>query len=125
MDNYPPGVTGNEYEIAGPDHEWYDEDWVCTNEIKYILIPEEIVEKIQFFFGAFQDDTRLKFIESYLKERLAQMYYMISNYTSDSPEFVIKECKNQGAEKESYRGEEFWECYECGKRYSEWSDYRD
>jgi hypothetical protein len=23
--NYPPGVTGNEYEIAGPDDEWEDE----------------------------------------------------------------------------------------------------
>ena len=24
-DNYPPGVTGNEYEIAGPDSEWEEE----------------------------------------------------------------------------------------------------
>ena len=23
--NYPPGVTGNEYAIAGPDREWEDE----------------------------------------------------------------------------------------------------
>ena len=22
LSNYPPGVTGNEYEIAGPDSEW-------------------------------------------------------------------------------------------------------
>lgn len=25
MSNYPPGVTGNEYEIAGPDREFTDE----------------------------------------------------------------------------------------------------
>lgn len=31
--NYPPGVTGNEYEIAGPDREWSDEREVyCKNE---------------------------------------------------------------------------------------------
>ena len=24
LSNYPPGVTGNEYEIAGPDREWED-----------------------------------------------------------------------------------------------------
>ena len=24
LSNYPPGVTGNEYEIAGPDSEWED-----------------------------------------------------------------------------------------------------
>lgn len=28
--DYPPGVTGNEYEIAGPDHEWEAERW-CSN----------------------------------------------------------------------------------------------
>ena len=33
MSNYPPGVTGNEYEIAGPDYE-DDTDypcWHCSN----------------------------------------------------------------------------------------------
>jgi hypothetical protein len=25
VSNYPPGVTGNEYEIAGPDREFEDE----------------------------------------------------------------------------------------------------
>ena len=29
-DNYPPGVTGNEYEIAGPDKEW-EEQFVCKS----------------------------------------------------------------------------------------------
>lgn len=28
--NYPPGVTGREYEIAGPDSEWPD-DGECSN----------------------------------------------------------------------------------------------
>ena len=27
MSNYPPGVTGNEYEIAGPDTEDEVQDW--------------------------------------------------------------------------------------------------
>ena len=29
LSNYPPGVTGNEYEIAGPDSEW-EEDLYCA-----------------------------------------------------------------------------------------------
>jgi hypothetical protein len=30
---YPDGVSGNEYEIAGPEREWdEDRDEVCTNE---------------------------------------------------------------------------------------------
>ena len=32
MSNYPPGVNGNEYEIAGPDDEWEDEDFSCSND---------------------------------------------------------------------------------------------
>ena len=27
LSNYPPGVTGNEYEIAGPDSEWEDTNY--------------------------------------------------------------------------------------------------
>lgn len=27
MSNYPPGVTGNEFAIAGPDHEYEKADW--------------------------------------------------------------------------------------------------
>ena len=30
MSNYPPGVTGNEYEIAGPDSVW-EEELDCAN----------------------------------------------------------------------------------------------
>jgi len=28
VSNYPPGVTGREYQIAGPDHD-YEEDRTC------------------------------------------------------------------------------------------------
>ena len=33
LSNYPPGVTGNEFEIAGPDAEW-DEMQTCTNTVQ-------------------------------------------------------------------------------------------
>lgn len=33
LSNYPPGVTGREYEIAGPDAEWTETKTAyCTNE---------------------------------------------------------------------------------------------
>ena len=32
LSNYPPGVTGNEYEIAGPDDEWESEHYCGTCE---------------------------------------------------------------------------------------------
>ncbi len=33
MSNYPPGVTGNEYQIAGPDYE-EDSDELCLYPIQ-------------------------------------------------------------------------------------------
>ncbi len=47
MSNYPPGVTGNEYEIAGPDAEFTDERSVhCQNEkcVEYDIEKEEEVD---------------------------------------------------------------------------------
>lgn len=35
MSNYPPGVTGNEYAIAGPDHELERDAW--CNECEAVM----------------------------------------------------------------------------------------
>lgn len=29
--SFPPGVTGNEYQISGPTREWTITDWQCPN----------------------------------------------------------------------------------------------
>ena len=43
--NYPPGVTGNEYEIAGPDLMWEDEHF-CEACDKYTEFDCESFNKI-------------------------------------------------------------------------------
>ena len=42
--NYPPGVTGNEYEIAGPDKEW-EEEFYCEECDKDIIFHCESFQK--------------------------------------------------------------------------------
>ncbi len=36
LSNYPPGVTGREYEIAGPDYEG-DSEEICPKCGKYLI----------------------------------------------------------------------------------------
>tara|TARA_B100001964_G_scaffold210472_1_gene244943 strand:- start:222 stop:497 length:276 start_codon:yes stop_codon:yes gene_type:complete len=43
--NYPPGVTGNEYEIAGPDLTWEDQHY-CDDCEKYTEFDFESFRKI-------------------------------------------------------------------------------
>lgn len=45
MSNYPPGVSGNEYEIAGPDAEYTEERTVeCWNDECSLFELDQTVE---------------------------------------------------------------------------------
>lgn len=47
LSNYPPGVTGNELEIAGPDYE-QDEERYCGAEVQVVpaALAKDIVESV-------------------------------------------------------------------------------
>ncbi len=38
MNNYPPGVTGNEYQIAGPDFETEFYEYPCPQCVAQLMI---------------------------------------------------------------------------------------
>ncbi len=38
LSNYPPGVTGNEYEISGPEREWEEEAICPLCEIEAVML---------------------------------------------------------------------------------------
>ena len=44
LSNYPPGVTGNEYQIAGPDSEW-EETHYCEKCEKDTVFSRESFQK--------------------------------------------------------------------------------
>lgn len=47
--NYPPGVTGGEYQITGPDAEW-DDERTCENEacVQYLKPQVATVQCYQY-----------------------------------------------------------------------------
>ena len=63
MSNYPPGVTGNEYEIVGPDEEW--------EEMRYCPTCDTKTEGMCQSYGSDQwwdcdvCDTRVYFLDDY------------------------------------------------------------
>lgn len=125
MSNYPPGVTGNEYEISGPDNEWYDEDWICNNVIQRISIPLNVFKTIQDFITSYKDESKCKDMSENLTIYLSRLHYEINPYIEENAIITSFTCNNIGAEKQSYRGEIWWQCDQCGEQYQDWVDDRD
>jgi predicted RNA-binding Zn-ribbon protein involved in translation (DUF1610 family) len=119
MSNYPPGVSGLEYEIAGPDNEW-EEEFECDNtNLRYVRITEntfnycsELGKKIYKTEG--QKSLKENFYT--YASRINSMF----NSPQINPEVIVTECTYVGTVlKESYRGNVYWECPSCGKTYEE------
>lgn len=119
MSNYPPGVTGNEYEIAGPDNEW-EEEFECTNdEFEFVMISpyayqfcSEFGKKIHTIKG--QEDIKTN------PYHYASMINALFNMPDITPETQFGKCGFVGeVSKESYRGRIWWKCPQCGKEYED------
>lgn len=118
MSNYPDGVSGLEYEIAGPDNEW-EEEFECTNEFEYIMISpyafkfcSEFGKKIYKTTGQEEINKNPYFYASTINA--------LFNYSGLTKEVQIGKCNFVGEIlKESYRGQISWSCPYCGKDYED------
>lgn len=117
MSNYPPGVTGRELAIAGPDNEW-EEEFECTNEqMEYVMIPP--------FVHKFCSEMGKKKWRTEGQEDLEKNWYHYAstidamfNMSSMTTEVQIVPCGFVGdVTKYSYNGDIWWECPQCGKDY--------
>jgi predicted RNA-binding Zn-ribbon protein involved in translation (DUF1610 family) len=117
MSNYPPGVSGLEYEIAGPDNEW-EEEFECENtNLRYVRISEHAFKYCSNIGKKIHKSEGIQ----YLKENFynhASTINVMFNMPDISPEVIVTECDYVGIVlKESYRGKVYWECPSCGKPY--------
>ena len=116
MSNYPPGVTGNEYEIAGPDKEWEDEHWECTNQ-KYevAIVPQSLVRSCKKFSdGVYQTEE----IEERKRNITHYMHSIRFNLQSNEIVEQTMPCGYIGdVIKQMYNGMIFWTCPRCNKDY--------
>lgn len=119
MSNYPPGVTGNEYEIAGADSEWCDNDFECNNqEFKYVRITPYALKKIEELVNGYYKTQHLDSIKENLYKKLSVLHAAIA--TGPDTEIITGPCGYVGSvDKQSYREDIWWECPRCRKSYEE------
>jgi predicted RNA-binding Zn-ribbon protein involved in translation (DUF1610 family) len=126
MSNYPPGVSGLEYEIAGPDNEWEDE-FECENlSLKYIRIPEHVFEYCSSVGKRVYRTSEIAESKENIYQILARLNVMF-NSPEIGREVITEECGFIGTVlKESYKNQIWWTCPNCGKGYEETIErYRD
>lgn len=126
MSNYPPGVSGNEIQIAGPDNEW-EEEFECTNEqMEYVMIPPFVHN---FCSELGKKKLRIEGQEDLQKNwyHYASMIDAMFNLSDMTTEVQVSSCGYIGnVIKHSYNSEIWWECPKCGKAYEdEYDNYRD
>ncbi|NBO58573.1 MAG: hypothetical protein EBU73_06505 [Chitinophagia bacterium] len=126
MSNYPPGVNGNEYEIAGPDDEWEDEDFSCSNdEFDYVMISPAAFKYVSNLSKDYYKADHLEDVKNNIRHHLSLLsaYFNSSDITT---EIQYGKCGYTGVVlKQSYRDEVWWDCPYCGKRYEETLNYYD
>lgn len=119
MSNYPPGVTGNEFAIAGPDKEW-EEEFQCTNdEFEYVMISPEAYEYASEFARKMYRTNEIEFVKENIYKFLASLNNHF-NFSSITTQIQYGKCGFADVVlKQSYRDEVWWDCPQCGKTYEE------
>lgn len=122
-DNYPPGVTGNEYEIAGGDE--FEEHFDCENVIDYYTIDSRIIENLlgalNYCLNVLNHEKseyveRPKWVENTMRSRLDEVSKTFQEIFI-SQTALQSDCGFSGdVLKESYRNEIWWECPECNDK---------
>jgi hypothetical protein len=125
MSNYPPGVTGNEYEIAGGNE--FEEHFDCSAEIEYVTLTRKQLYKLSdYALTLFNEFKREGSISEYsIETRLKKLMHELNEYYH-SDELVVKDCDFSGVVlKEEYRGTVCFECPKCETAYEKdrWDGY--
>jgi hypothetical protein len=121
MSNYPPGVTGNEYEIAGPDREWEEEDWECTNQTrKFVKVHPNLVDQLRKLVNTHYNVNRFNEEKENFYSLVTSVSFYLLNYETD---IHIEPCGYVGdIAKQSYQGKSFWTCPQCNQDYEKYED---
>jgi hypothetical protein len=125
MSNYPPGVTGNEYEIAGGNE--FEEHFDCSAEIEYVIVTRKQLYNLSdhalTLYNEFKNNGTIS--EYLINTRLKKLMHELNGYYH-SDELVVKDCDFSGVVlKEEYRGTVCFECPKCETTYEKdrWDGY--
>ena len=127
MSNYPPGVTGNEYEIAGGNES--EEYWECESMVKAVVVNmpmiQEMSEDIFTVFTKLREHSYTSY-QALVDQKVKSIKRTLENLTH-SDDAIEVDCGFYGnVLMESYKNKKWWSCPNCKKEHEiEIYDYRD
>ena len=117
MSNYPPGVTGNEYEIAGGNE--FEDHFDCSATVEHVLLTKkEIYDLSDYALSLLNEYKRSGNIsEWWIENKLKPLMHDLNGfYHSDNT--IEKDCDFSGVIlKEEFRGTVYFECPKCETGY--------
>ena len=124
MSNYPPGVTGNEYEIAGGEET--EEYWQCEGMVSAITVSmptiQDMSEQIFTVFTKLREHSYTSY-----QELVNQNVRSIKRTLEDlihSDEVVEVDCGFNGTVlMERYKNKKWWSCPNCRTEHEIELDY--
>ena len=118
MSNYPPGVTGMEYEISGPDYE-ETEAVECDEECLYV--PAHLVETAIVTAGDRLNRALTgQGVQNEIRDALADLTYLREALGGEGTQ---EGCGFEGdVDVAGYRGQKWWTCPRCGAEHSEYME---
>jgi hypothetical protein len=128
MSNYPPGVTGFEYQIAGADEEYLG-DFHCEHEVeKLVIVKHQIDELMKIVNSACNNfDNLLEKREIWkLKHYGVYAVQMKLMEILENVKTTIEPCDFDGeVEFSRYKRDISWNCPVCDKNYDAFYDPYD
>ena len=127
MSNYPPGVTGNEYEIAGGNQS--EEYWECESMVSGITVNMNLLQEmaddgltIYNRLKEYNYDSYQALVDQKLKSLRNKIHSLIH-----SDDVTDGDCGFAGyVLMESYKDKKWWSCPNCGTEHEiEIYDHRD
>ena len=119
--NYPPGVTGNEYAISGPDYE-ETETKACPNEACAFVPLAQVndgLADVQHWL--MQMSFRSQPLSEQIDKAVADLTKLLGALDQ-----VEMPCDWTGeVDVQGYQGQKWWNCPRCGTEHTEESDEED
>jgi len=110
--SYPPGVTGNEYEIAGPDWEGTLEVTCPNEEARLEVVSKDVAEIL--------DEYRTALLAENGDEVFRQLRALKNQIAYEVRGTVTAPCPFVGeVDAAAFRGQTWWTCPVCGAENEE------
>jgi hypothetical protein len=127
MSNYPPGVTGNEYEIAGGMET--EEYWECESAVSGITISMNLLQEMAddglTIYNRLKEHNYASY-QALIDQKLKSLRDKIHGFIH-SDDVTDGDCGFAGyVLMESYKDKKWWSCPNCGTEHEiEIYDHRD